>query len=164
MRRGLEGGAKRDPMHDSSAVAAGVCGWPGVGRTATAEAASGRRGTVLDRQRTSDVPAGQAPGGGWRGAGTAGASGEGWLTGSDVAARRPAGRGLGEQAPERPRAVYGAESLHARYQRRAARGAPGRGLGAVSPKGGASGEVRRRCSMASAVRAGGWPGGEAAWP
>lgn len=89
MRRGLEGGAKRDPVHDSS----------------------------------------------------------------DVAARCPAGRGLGEQAPERPRAVYGVESLHARHQRRAARGAPGRGFGAESPKGGASGEVRRRCSMASAVRA-----------
>lgn len=75
MRRGLEGGAKRDPVHDSSAVAADVSGWPGVGRTATTEAASGRRGPTLDGQPTSDVPAGQTPGGGWLGAGTAGASG-----------------------------------------------------------------------------------------
>lgn len=93
MRRGLQGGAKRDPLHRNSAVAASVA----------------------------------------------------------------VGRGLGEQAPERPRAVYGAESLCAPYQRRAARGAPGRGLGAVCPKGGASVEVRHRRSMASAVRTRGLP-------
>lgn len=139
MRRGLEGGAKRDPVHDSSAVAAGVSGWPGVGRTATTEAASGRRAPTLDGQPTSDVPAVQAPGGGWRGAGTAGASGEddcqaatwprGVLLAGGWASRRRSGR---ERSTGRSLYMHGTSDVPPGANRAG-------GLGAVSPKGGASG-------------------------
>ena len=83
----------------------GLAGWPGVGRAATTEAASVVRGPRVART-PSQRRAGRAePGGGWRGDGQDGASGEGQLCPSDVAARRPAGRGYGEHAPKRPLAA-----------------------------------------------------------